>query len=293
MDVLITYVNGNDPAWQEDYRNTVREAALIKRYRDMGTFRYLFRGLEKYLPFVGKVHLFVARDSQVPDWINREEVHVVTHDAVIPKEYLPVFNSSAIEMFLHRIPGLDESFLYFNDDCFPVAACAPEDFFLDGKVLKGFGTHLIPSGAFRRLCLRSDRLARRAAGVHRGLSFLRPQHTCSPMLRSVGEEAFGKMESAIMQSLTPLRDDTNFNQYFFLDYYLLTGRAVKRRFPAKYFSLAFAKPDAIAAAIDDPGRMKMLCINDAKVPAEIYDEAREKILAAFQRRFPEKSRYEL
>ena len=293
MDVLITYVDGNDPLWQEDFSRTVRDAAVTKRYRDMGTFRYLFRALERYLPFVRKVHLLVARDSQVPAWINRDEVHVVTHDAIIPQEHLPVFNSSAIEMFLHRIPGLDEQFLYFNDDCFPVADCAPEDFFRDAQVMKGFGTHLIPSGAFRRLCFRSDRLARRAAGVRPFLSFLRPQHTCSPMLRSVSEEAFRKMEPAIMQSLTPLREDTNYNQYFFLDYYLLTGRAVKRRFPAKYFSLAFAKAETIAAAIDDPGGMKMLCINDARVPADVYDEARDRILAALERRFPEKSRYEL
>ena len=39
MDVLITYVDGNDPLWQEDFSRTVRDAAVTKRYRDMGSFR--------------------------------------------------------------------------------------------------------------------------------------------------------------------------------------------------------------------------------------------------------------
>jgi len=32
------------------------------------------------------------------------------------KDDLPTFNSAAIECHLHRIPGLSENFLYFNDD---------------------------------------------------------------------------------------------------------------------------------------------------------------------------------
>lgn len=64
---------------------------------------------------------------------NIPNVLFVTHSQIIPEKYLPVFNSCAIEMFLHRIPTLQEHFIYFNDDMFIVNNCKFEDFFEDEK----------------------------------------------------------------------------------------------------------------------------------------------------------------
>jgi len=42
---------------------------------------------------------------------------VITHSEIFRKKSdLPSFNSNAIEVALHRIPGLSRRFLYFNDD---------------------------------------------------------------------------------------------------------------------------------------------------------------------------------
>ena len=293
MDVVITYVDGNDPMWQEDYRKAAGAETITKRYRDMGTLRYLFRGLEKYMPEVENVFLLVSRDSQVPSWINRGRVTVVTHADIIPADKLPLFNSCAIELFLHRIPRLGERFLYFNDDMFPVAPLSEEDFFPGGKIRMGFGKHILPLIEFKKQCLRSDRLARKAAGKRPCLVFVRPQHNCTPMLRSASAEAFAKVEKELLATVTPLRSGTNVNQYFFPDYCLFTGRAVDSRLPSKYFSLGFSEPEKAAALIDNPGKMKLVCINDARVPEEKYERSREMILGAFGRRFPEKSCFEL
>ncbi|MBR0111947.1 MAG: hypothetical protein IJM00_06875, partial [Bacteroidales bacterium] len=116
MDAVITYVNGNDPLWRQDYASVVGGTALTKRYRDFGTLQYLLRGIAKHMPFIRNVYLVVARESQVPAWIDPAQVHVVLHRDILPAAALPTFNSTAIEMFLHRIPGLDEEYLYFNDD---------------------------------------------------------------------------------------------------------------------------------------------------------------------------------
>ena len=50
--------------------------------------------------------------------LNAPKLHVVRHDEFIPQEYLPTFSSHTIEMNIHRIPGLAEHFVYFNDDMF-------------------------------------------------------------------------------------------------------------------------------------------------------------------------------
>ena len=89
MDAVITYVDGCDPYWLEDYSEAVGGSAIVKRYRDWGFLRFLFRGIEKHLPFIDKVHLVVSRDSQVPAWVDRERTDVVLHSDFIPHEYLP------------------------------------------------------------------------------------------------------------------------------------------------------------------------------------------------------------
>jgi hypothetical protein len=59
---------------------------------------------------------------------------MVSHADVFPDAaYLPTFNSNAIEMCLHRIPGLSRRFLYFNDDYFLGRRVQSSDFFLDGN----------------------------------------------------------------------------------------------------------------------------------------------------------------
>ena len=175
MDVVITFVDGSDPLWREDFRRLLDVPVLEKRYRDWGLLRFLFRGIETHMPFVRKVFLVVARDSQVPAWVDRGKVDVVLHEQIIPAEYLPTFNSCTIEMFLHRIPGLDERYLYFNDDMFPMQDCTEEDFFPEGHPALGFARCRWARSLFKHHCRNADRLAGRAAGVAAGSGFLRPE----------------------------------------------------------------------------------------------------------------------
>ena len=115
MDIVITYVNGLDPEWQKEYEKHTNVPILEKRFRDWGTLRYLFRGIEKNMPFIRKVHLVVARESQVPEWINRDEVNVVFHRDIIPAEYLPGFNSNLIENIIILNKNNRKNIKYINN----------------------------------------------------------------------------------------------------------------------------------------------------------------------------------
>jgi hypothetical protein len=83
------------------------------------------------MPFVRTVHLVVSNVEQVPEWLDQSKIHVVLHKEIIPESLLPTFNSTTIEMFLYRIPGLAEHFIYSNDDMFPINSMSAEDFFKD------------------------------------------------------------------------------------------------------------------------------------------------------------------
>lgn len=292
MDAVITYVDGCDPYWLEDYSEAVGGSAIVKRYRDWGFLRFLFRGIEKHLPFIDKVHLVVSRDSQVPAWVDRERTDVVLHSDFIPHEYLPTFNSTTIEMFLHRIPGLSDRYIYFNDDTLPVADMAEDDFFLGDKCAIGFSKHMLATNQYKKHVRNSDRIAREALGIGRRLFFVRAQHSCTPMIKSECEVLFEKMEGRILSSLSPLRSDGNLNQYVFLDYLYYQGKAISRRLPCKHFSLAASSVDRIASYIDNPDR-KVVCINDVRMPDEKFIKCRETLLSAMEKRYPVKSRFEL
>lgn len=291
MDAVITYVNGLDPVWQESYRRTVNVPVLTKRYRDWGTLKCLLRGVETYMPFIRKVHLVVSSDSQVPDWVDRSNLHVVLHEDIFPAGLLPVFNSGAIEMFLHRIEGLDEEFVYFNDDFFPVSPCKPEDFFENGKAAVKFAHHLFATNPYKKRVKASDAFAREAAGLKPSWVFLRPQHTAAAMLRSVNEDLYARGEKTIVASVAPLRTDHNFNQYLYSDYAFYMGKTVRKKISNKHFSLAVASIGKICSFLASPTTC-FACINDVTMPDEKYVECQRMLLEAFDMKLPVKSRFE-
>ena len=110
MDIVITYVDGNDPVWKQDYEKYTNVPVMEKRFRDWGTLKYLLRGIEVNMPFIRNVYLVVSHDSQVPQWADRANLKIVLHKDIIPAEYLPTFNSTTIEMFL-QAPHLREIWL--------------------------------------------------------------------------------------------------------------------------------------------------------------------------------------
>lgn len=135
IDFVIAWVDGNDPAWQEERRKYKPDAcsdASAARYRDMGLLKYWFRAVEAYAPWVNKIHFITW--GHLPDWLNTEnpKLHVVRHKDYIPEKYLPVFSSHPIEVNMHRIPGLSEHFVYFNDDMLLNGPVTPEFFFHKG-----------------------------------------------------------------------------------------------------------------------------------------------------------------
>ncbi len=291
MDIVITYVNGVDPEWQADYSRYTNTPLLEKRFRDWGTLRYLFRGIEKNMPFIRKVHLVVSQESQVPEWIDRSQVNIVLHSDIIPAEYLPTFNCNPIEMHLHRIKGLDEEYLYFNDDIFPMKPCKPEDFFRNGYGILGMSRHIFAFGMFKQICHNSNRVARKALGLGPSLTFLRPQHVCTPMLRSECEALYKKVKSDIQESLTRTRQGNNLNQYLFLDYMYLRGRLINERLSKKHFSLGIVSEKKLQRFLERPTHM-LTCINDVQMSEERYTMLRRTLLETFGRIFPEKSKYE-
>ena len=134
IDFVILWVDGTDPEWFEEYKkfsNSPKKQDTVF-FRDWDNLHYIFRAFEKFTPWVRQIH-FVTW-GHLPKWlnVNHPKLNIVKHEDVLDNECLPVFNSNAIEPNIHRIQGLTEHFVLFNDDTFITSKISPERFFQNG-----------------------------------------------------------------------------------------------------------------------------------------------------------------
>lgn len=138
IDVVYTWVDDADPAWRSRRQQTLlgerpaADAAGDERFHSHDELRYSMRSVEYYAPWVR--HIYVVTDRQVPEWldVSSDRVTVVDHREIIDAAHLPTFNSHVIEANLHRIGGLAEQYVYFNDDVFLGRSVGWQTFF-DGE----------------------------------------------------------------------------------------------------------------------------------------------------------------
>ena len=136
IDLVYLWVDGNDPVWltkKNEFlpadRQVDPQVAGECRYVENDELRYSLRSVEKFAPWIRRV--YIVTDDQTPAWLDTSNlrIRVVSHREIMPAEILPVFNSCTIELFLPRIPGLAEHFLYANDDMFFSRPVDPGFFF--------------------------------------------------------------------------------------------------------------------------------------------------------------------
>jgi hypothetical protein len=150
VDVVYTWVDGNDSKWQERKERALEESAScyqtggisgVGRFRSNDELKYSLRSVARFAPWIRRV--FIVTDNQVPDWLDtsNSRVEMVDHrDIFDNKDHLPIFSSRAIELRLHHIKGLSERFLSFNDDFFLGRPTSVGDFFHEsgkGKLFTG------------------------------------------------------------------------------------------------------------------------------------------------------------
>ncbi len=139
VDIVLLWVDGNDPEWLKEknkylhvYEKSYLASVSDSRFRSWDNLQYIFRGIERFMPWVNKV--FFVTWGHIPKWLDTscEKLRIVRHDEFIPSEYLPTFNSNVIELNLHRIKDLSDHFISFNDDTFVIGPTQKSDFFLNG-----------------------------------------------------------------------------------------------------------------------------------------------------------------
>lgn len=306
IDFVVIWVDGNDKEWQKSKDEyLLREKGIVdgsnKRYRDFGLLKYLFRGFEKFAPWVNKVY-FVT-NGQLPSWVNlnAEKLVWIKHEDYIASEYLPVFSANPIELPLHKIDGLSEKFVFFNDDFYLIRPVEKDHFFsCNLPVLNPQASLTVPKygyDQFAHLMLNNVMLINKnfsARKVIRDnlLNWISPfrvgfnsacnnilpltlgyftgfsnPHMPSPFLKSVFDDVWKIEKNAISETMHHrFRSNDDVTQYLFYDWQLATNsfKPAKRKNLGKYYEIA----NDIKSNMDLYNAIKqqkypVICINDA------------------------------
>lgn len=131
VDMVMSWVNPQDEAWRKEYEShSAGSREDASRVRVSVDLRENVRLLFKNCPWVNRLYLVLDERTEVPRWVSGYgRVSVVRHGEYIPAGLLPTYNSSVIDMFYSRIPGLSEHFVMLNDDMVFVNPCDVSTFF--------------------------------------------------------------------------------------------------------------------------------------------------------------------
>ncbi len=151
VDAVVTWVDGADKthaakrqSFMEQSQSELHENAINPhRWVDSNELYFCLRSIQINAPWIRRIWL--VTDDQTPDisvfpQSFRDKVQIVDHVGIFAgfTEFLPTFNSLAIESLIWRIPDLAEHFIYFNDDVFLSSPVSKTDFFNNGDpVLRG------------------------------------------------------------------------------------------------------------------------------------------------------------
>lgn len=335
IDVVIPWVDPTDKEWQASKNKFLEDLNNDKvdnsenRFRDWDNFKYVFRGIDKFMPWVHKIYLITC--GQVPDWMNKEaddRLVIVNHSDYIPKEYLPTFSSHPIELNLHRIKELSEHFIYLNDDYFVINETSPEDFFVDGlpcdyaleDPITPDHKDIFNNILINNMVLLNSHYDRRTVLKEQKKKFysmcdkkafvtnmcFRPlkrnhffglhySHLASNILKSTIEKVWTENREILeATSSHKFRNADDVNQFIFKNEQYVTGKF--HPYNINRFGRAIQLDDTIEGAVENVCRTitdsdyKMICINDCNI--EDFDNTRTKINAALEKILPNPSVWE-
>ena len=314
IDAVITWVDGKDPAHRrklQQFSSAVQreeeDVASPTRFDSLGEIFYLVASLNRFAPWLRKI--FIVTDGQDPGLTPFLEKHfpdgfipveVVDHQVVFSgyEQYLPVFNSIAIEAVTWRIPGLSEHYIELNDDFLLAAPLSPEDFFTpDGKSVIYADKYNAAWARFTRAIKHRRKdggkkvtfkgMMMGALDYVPGGFFLHYGHTPRPLRRSFFERFYAERPDALIRNIScRFRDASQFNpeEVQLLSRYK-AGEAVLRPVHGNLFFLQ-PKPGKAGYVAEkmarlEKGRYRFCCFNSLDKATE---EERRLVLGWIGRR---------
>lgn len=307
MDAVIAYVNGCEKVWRTNFSKYGTDPIQYMKFYDWGTLRYVLRGISTYMPYIKNVFLLVSNIEQVPEYVDQSKVKVVLHKEFIPEEFLPTFNACTIELFMHRIPGLDEYFIYFNDDTLPINPVAYNDLIYNGQLCMSFtenysipgqSSYGIIKQSFRGACLYvADKKTYSIHIIDNPFDYdgpgVCPIHGPTIFKKSKNEDICNTLYDYFEHHISKEKRPNNVSQHIYSDVVYLENNYIGSRLSLKYISSDNLKEEDFKYEILS-ANTNYLCINDlGPICGLTYKESSEIIQEILNIKLPKICKYEL
>uniref|UniRef100_A0A6C0KRC2 Stealth protein CR2 conserved region 2 domain-containing protein n=1 Tax=viral metagenome TaxID=1070528 RepID=A0A6C0KRC2_9ZZZZ len=117
IDIVFTYVDCEDKKWLMQKNEDLEQPQILNNQfnSNLDEIKFAVLSIEKYFKNGYRNIYFVTNNGKLPKCINSQPnfFSILYSDLVGSRTY----NSITIESYLHKIDGLSEYYLYFNDDC--------------------------------------------------------------------------------------------------------------------------------------------------------------------------------
>ncbi|MGX6601612.1 stealth family protein [Micromonosporaceae bacterium Da 78-11] len=310
IDAVFTWVDGADPDWIERKNaslaafgqqqiNTI--ATNQSRFISRDELKYALRSIVSFAPWIRRI--FLVTDDQIPPWLDDTDprLTVVSHRELFGGTgELPTFNSHAIESRLHRIEGLAEHFIYFNDDMFLGRPVLPTAFFHANGIAKYFQStaqlEAGPATIYDAPVTAAGKNNRRhiMEVFGRGIA-QKMQHVPYPLQKSVLEEIEQTLPQEVSQTAAhPFRHPGDLSIPSSLQHYwaFLTQRAVPGQIKYTYADLAHPSTPVQLAFLLHQRHCDVFCLNDTDSAAVALAEQAAMMEDFLPQYFPFRSPFE-
>lgn len=334
IDFVVSWMNPDDDNWREqkakywaiEINDPDYDVNQVARFREWNNMQYWFRGVEQFAPWVHKI-FFVTWDT-VPSWLNTNhpKLQVVRDAEIIPEGYAPCFGPNPMETNLHRIPGISEHFVFFNDDMFLLKPVEKIDFYVNGLPREmGVAYTLcnnISNDPFQHMlltmtgiingCFNKKEVQKKnwrkwlnpiygkqnvntlSTWYNHSFSGILIPHLPSSMRKTTYEEVWEKIPEQLLKTAShKFRNMTDVTQYIFRYWAICKGEFEPTNVfdYGKEFFMNDSSLENLCSIIGNQ-TCKMICINDSK-DIQNFERCRDRVIESFSKILPQKCSFEI
>lgn len=300
IDVVVMWVNSEDPVWQNDFRYWSERERGNKdrcRIRDLGQLKYFMRSVDQYCPWVRYVWLVLYGPTQIPEWVNKEcpKLKIIYHKDFIPEEYLPTFNSFVIDMNLHRIEGLSNNFIFCNDDMLFLKGLKETDCFKNDRpqfpfkyLHKGhFTSNIVP---FDKTLQTNFKFIQKICGSEYTVD--KVYHMPIPFNKTVYQFMWEKYGDEIRESLIDSRFRQSKNIFNWSIFFIQQIMKLADNVSISRNYLSLTDYISIPALVQTINSSHFCCINDTEQLRRHENKVKSVLIGELEKKFKNKSVFE-
>lgn len=286
IDYIIPYIDFNQPEIRQLFKDVTGEEITNKHNWTTIPLGDVVRLVLKNLPFINTLFITCKDIQKLPDDVNdmiessNGKIRRVNESEFLPEGFI-TFSAGCIEMFIWRIPGLSESFIYSNDDMVPMAPMNETMFFnQNGVPIIEFHTYKTGLGSIYDINSLNNNMCVYGGFQNLGNFSLvtNSAHSLRPLTKTLCEQCFSEYNELIYKSLYKRRSFNNLSINLYTLYGLKNNLIINKKlsYKFKWINIDSSKLHELDSLIRN-NSYDLICFNDDIENIDVYNKVMSKL----------------